>query len=57
MREKRNTYRVFVGKPGEYRPLGRPTRKWENNMDWIYLAQDRHQCWALMNTMMKLRVP
>jgi hypothetical protein len=53
MGEKRNRYRIFVGKPECKRPLGRPRRKWVNNMhlreigwddmDWIDLAQDRDQ--------------
>jgi hypothetical protein len=51
------------------RPLGRPRRRWENNirmdlrnirwedMNWIYLAQDRDQWWAHVITIMNLRVP
>jgi hypothetical protein len=58
-----------VGKPEGKRPLGRPTRRWEDNikidfreiewggMDWIYLAQDRDQWRVLVNTVMNLRVP
>jgi hypothetical protein len=54
MGERRNAYRILVGKPEEKRPLGRPRRRWEDNikmnlgevewggMDWIDLAQDRH---------------
>jgi hypothetical protein len=53
MWEKRNTYRILVGKPEGRRPLGRPRRKWVDNikidlreigwdgMDWIELAQNR----------------
>jgi hypothetical protein len=66
--EKRNAYRVLVGKPGGKRPLGTPRHRWEDSsmvdlrergwgcVDWIHLAQDRDQCRALMNTVMKLRV-
>jgi 3-oxoacyl-ACP reductase-like protein len=55
MGEKRNTYRILVGKSEVKRPLGRPRRRWEDNikmnlteigwvsMDWINLAQDRNQ--------------
>jgi hypothetical protein len=65
--EKRNAYRVLVGKPEEKTPLGRPRRRWVDNikidlreigqsgMDWIYLAQDRDQWRDLVNTAMNLR--
>jgi hypothetical protein len=67
--DKRNAYRIFVGKPEGKRPLGRPKRRWMDNikmylretgwgrMNWIVLAQDRDQWRALMNTVMNLRVP
>jgi hypothetical protein len=68
--EKRNSYRILVGKPEGKRPLGRPTRRWLDNikidlrergwdsMDWIDLAQDRDNKWrALVSTVMNLRVP
>ena len=68
MEEKRGVYRVLVGKSEGKRPLGRLGRRWENNkmdlqevgcgdMDWIDLAKDRVKWWALVNTVMNLRVP
>jgi hypothetical protein len=66
--EKWNAYRIFVEKPEGKRPLGRPRRRWEDNirmnlrelgwggMDWIDVAQDRNQWRALVNTTMNLRV-
>jgi hypothetical protein len=69
MEEKRNAYRILVGKPEGKRPLGRTKHTWVHNikidlgdigwdgMDCIDLAQDRDKWRALMNTVMKLRVP
>jgi hypothetical protein len=65
----RGVYRVLVGNPEGKRPLGRPRRRWEDNikmeiqavgfeiMDWIKLAQDRDGWGALENAVMNLRVP
>jgi hypothetical protein len=66
--ETRNPYRILVGKPEGNRPLGRARCRWEDKiridlerqdgggMDWIDLAQDRHQWRALVNTVMNLWV-
>jgi hypothetical protein len=69
MGEGRGVYRALVGGPEGKRPLGRPRRRWEDNIkmdlreigidvsNWIQLAQDRGRWQAFVNTIMNLRVP
>jgi hypothetical protein len=69
MGENRNAYRLLVGKPEGKRPLGRPIRRLVDNIgmdlgevgwgdvDWIGLAKDRNRWRALLNSVLKLRVP
>jgi hypothetical protein len=68
MGEKRKVYKVLVGKPEGKRPLGRPKCRWEDRIrmdlreiglggvDWIRLAQDRHQWRAVVSVVMNLQV-
>jgi hypothetical protein len=69
MGEGRVVYRVLVRRPERKGPLGRPRRRWEENIkmdlrktgidgaNWIQLAQHRVQWWAFVNSVMNLRVP
>jgi hypothetical protein len=69
MGEKRNTYRILMENPEGKKPLGRPRRRWVDNikadlreigwdgMNWIDLAQDRDQWRDLVKAVMNLRVP
>jgi hypothetical protein len=69
MGEKRNAYRLLVGKARGKEPLGRPRRRWADNIrmdlgevgwgdvDWIGLAKDRNRWRAVENSVLNLRVP
>jgi hypothetical protein len=69
MGEKRDAYRIFMGKPERRRPLGRPRPRWVDNIkmdlgevgwgdvDWIGLTQDRNRWRVLVNSVLNIRVP
>ena len=69
MEEGRVVHKVLVGKPEGKRPLGRPRRRWDDNIkmdleevgrgcvDWMELAQDMDRWRALVSTIMNCRVP
>ena len=69
MAEGRGVHRILVGKPEGRSPLGRPRRRWEDNIKmnfqeggggcrgWMELAQDMERWRALVSTVMNLRVP
>jgi hypothetical protein len=69
MGEGRGAYKILMGRPKGRRPLGRPRRRWEDNikmdlqevgwggMYWINMAQDRDRWRALVSVVMNLRVP
>jgi hypothetical protein len=69
MEEERGVHRVLMGEPEGKRPLGRPRRRWENNIkmdhqevrggrgDWMELAQDMDRWRKLVGTIRNFRVP
>jgi hypothetical protein len=69
MGDKRGVYRVLVARPEGKRSLERPRHRYEDNIkidlqevgwqgtDRIYVDEDRDRCWALVNAVMKLRIP
>ena len=65
MEEDRNVFKILTGKPTGKRLLGRPRRRWEDNIrmdleemgNWVDSAQDRNYCTALVNAALNLRVP
>jgi hypothetical protein len=69
MGEKRNAYKILVGKPEGKRPLVRPRRRWVDNIkmdlreigldgvEWMDMAQDKEKWRAIVNTVLNFRVP
>jgi hypothetical protein len=69
MGEMRNAYKILLGKPEGQRPLGKPRRRWEDNIkmdrreigfgcaDWVHLTRDRDRWRALVSTVMNLQIP
>jgi len=69
MGEERGVFMVLMGKLEGKRPVGRPRRRWVDNirmdlqevgcgyMDWIELARDRDRWWTLVSAVMNLGVP
>ena len=68
MEEGRSAFKILTGKPTGKRPLGRPTRRWEDNIimdqeiginagNWVDVAQDRNYWRALVNAALNLRFP
>ena len=69
MEEARSSFKILIGKPTEKMPLGRPRRRWKDNIrmdlkeigistrNWVDSAQDRDYWGGLVNAEKKLRVP
>jgi hypothetical protein len=69
MEDKTNAHKVLLGKPEGNEPPGRPKHRWKDNIkinlketgskevNWIHLAQDRNNSWALVSMVMNLLIP